>query len=174
MINRESSRMLAHYKAWADDVLFDAVAALPPGEAEKPRQTLFKTMIGTMNHIYVVDRIWQAHLEQRPHGFAARNVVVHADLADLRRAQVAMNDWLIDWSGAQSDEALSESLPFTFVSGTAAAMTRGEMFLHLVTHAAYHRGWVSQMFFEVPSTRPPQADLSVFLTEAPQEWRAAS
>ena len=65
MLNTKTARMLAHYKSWADKVMFDGVAALPPGEAEKERKTLFKSIIGTLNHIYVVDLIWQAHLERR-------------------------------------------------------------------------------------------------------------
>ena len=87
MLNTKTARMLAHYKAWADRMMFDGVAALPPGEAAKERKTLFKTMIGTLNHIYVVDLIWQAHLERRDHGFKARNVLVHPDLAALRAAR---------------------------------------------------------------------------------------
>jgi hypothetical protein len=40
--------------------MFEAVAALPPGEAEKERKTLFKTVIGTLNHVYVVDLMRRA------------------------------------------------------------------------------------------------------------------
>jgi uncharacterized damage-inducible protein DinB len=172
MLNPETARMLAHYKAWADNVMFDGVAALPPGEAEKERKTLFKTMIGTLNHIYVVDLIWQAHLEGRDHGFQARNVTVHPHLAELRVAQQKVNDWIIDWAEAQSETTLAEAVPFTFVNGTKAAMKRGEMFLHLVTHGSYHRGWVAEMFFET-GARPPQPDLSVFLCEGPPDWRSS-
>jgi uncharacterized damage-inducible protein DinB len=172
MLNHSTATMLAHYKSWADTVIFDGVAALPAGEAERERRTLFKTMIGTLNHIYVVDLIWKAHLERREHGIAARNIVLHPELAVLRRAQQAANDWLIAWAAAQTDATMGEDIPFKFVSGKPATMTRGEIFLHLVTHAAYHRGWVSEMFFDVPA-RPPQSDLSVFLTEASQDWRNA-
>lgn len=38
------------------------------------------------------------------------------------------------------------------------------MLLHVVNHAAYHRGWIVQMIFEIPA-RPPIADLPVFLME---------
>jgi uncharacterized damage-inducible protein DinB len=172
MLNTKTARMLAHYKAWADKVMFDGIASLPPGEAAKERKTLFKTMIGTLNHIYVVDLIWQAHLEHREHGFKARNVLVHPELPALWAAQQKVNDWIIDWAKAQSDAALDEDVPFTFVNGNKAAMKRGEMFLHLVTHGSYHRGWVAEMFFEA-GARPPQPDLSVFLCEAPQDWRRA-
>ena len=34
MVGTRSVRMHAHYKAWADEVMFDGVARLPPGEAE--------------------------------------------------------------------------------------------------------------------------------------------
>lgn len=172
MIDTKTARMLAQYKAWADRVMFDGVAALPPGEAEKERKTLFKTMIGTLNHIYVVDLIWQAHLEGHDHGFKARNVVVHADLAALRAAQDKLNDWIIDWAKAQTDATLDEAVSFIFVNGNQGTMKRSEIFLHLVTHGSYHRGWVAEMFFEA-GARPPQPDLSVFLCEAPQEWRQA-
>jgi uncharacterized damage-inducible protein DinB len=172
MMDTKTAKMLARYKAWADELTFDAVAKLPPGEAEKERKTLFKTIIGTLNHIYVVDLIWQAHLQGRAHGFEARNVVVHPELAALRAAQQKVNDWIIDWVATQNEAALDENVPFTFVNGNTGSMKRGEMFMHLVTHGSYHRGWVAEMFFEAGS-RPPQPDLSVFLCEAPQDWRAA-
>ena len=44
MIDTHTVKMLAQYKAWADKVMFDGVAALPPGEAEKERKTLFKSI----------------------------------------------------------------------------------------------------------------------------------
>src|SRR5215831_2716230 len=172
MVGTSTVRMLAQYKAWADKVIFDGVAALPPGEAEKERKTLFKTIIGTLNHIYVVDLIWQAHLEGRGHGFKARNIALHPQLAALWAAQQKLNDWIIDWAKAQSETSLAEAVPFAFVNGTTAAMKRGEMFLHLVTHSSYHRGWIAEMFFEA-GARPPQTDLSVFLCETPQDWRRA-
>ena len=172
MMNTKTAKMLAQYKAWADKAMSDGVGALPPGEATKERKTLFKTMIGTLNHIYVVDLIWQAHLEGREHGFQARNVVVHPELSALRVAQQQLNGWIIDWAAAQTDASLDEDVRFTFVNGNKAMMKRSEIFLHLVTHGSYHRGWVAEMFFET-GARPPQPDLSVFLCEAPQEWRNA-
>lgn len=172
MIDTGTVKMLAQYKAWADKVMFDGVAALPPGEAGKERKTLFKSIVGTLNHIYVVDLIWQAHLEGREHGFKARNVLLHPELPALWTAQQKMNDWIIDWGARATEASLDEDVPFTFVNGKKAAMKRGEMFLHLVTHASYHRGWVAEMFFDA-GARPPQPDLSVFLCEAPPDWRAS-
>src|SRR5215472_15849345 len=106
MLDTEGARSLARYKSWADDLTLGAVAALPPGEAARQRPTLFKSIIGTLNHSYVVDLIWQAHLEGRDHGFMARNVMPHPELEALTAAQRRANDWLLAWSEAQSSTSL--------------------------------------------------------------------
>lgn len=167
MLNTQSARILSRYRTWADNVLFDAAEALPPGEVGKTRQTLFKTIIGTLNHNYVVDLIWKAHLERKEHGFTARNMVIHAELGDLRRAQQELNTWFEQWADAQTDASLAEELSFAFISGERSIMSRGAMFMHLVNHASYHRGWASEMFFEVPA-KPPATDLPVFLASHPE------
>jgi uncharacterized damage-inducible protein DinB len=163
MIDLCSASLLARYRLWADRLTFDAVAALPPGEAAKERPTLFKTMIGTLNHTYVVDLIWQAHLEGRDHGFQSRALVLHEDLAELWKAQQAIDQWYVDWSDAQSAQSLDETVRFRFIGGERGAMTRGEVLLHVVNHATYHRGWVAEMFFQVPA-RSPTTDLPVYLS----------
>ena len=164
MIDLRNARLLARYRLWADQLTFDAVAALPPGEAAKERPTLFKTMIGTLNHNYVIDLVWQAHLEGRDHGFQARNLLLHESLPELWKAQQAIDQWYIDWSDRQSPQSLDEIVHFQFIGGERGAMTRGDMLLHVVNHATYHRGWVAEMFFQVPA-RNPATDLPVYLRD---------
>ena len=160
-----TARMLTRYNAWANRLIFDAVAALPAGEATKPRKSLFKNMVHMLNHNYVIDRIFQAHLEGRAHGYGARNTPDHPPLDELWRAQQEVDAWYIAWSDALTDAALSGKIRFTFVGGGEGAMTRNEILLHLVNHTSYHRGFVAQMFYEVPA-RPPTTDLPVYLRDA--------
>ena len=160
----QTIRMLARYNTWANKTMFNAVFALPSGEAAKKRPTLFKNMVDTLNHVYVVDLIWQAHLEGREHGYTARNTPGHPPLAELWRLQQAVDNWYIAWSDGLSDAALDEKVNFTLIGGNAGVMTRGEILLHVVTHTGYHRGFVADLFFQVPA-RPPTTDLPVFLRE---------
>jgi uncharacterized damage-inducible protein DinB len=164
MLTTNAARTLARYNAWSNKVLFDAVAALPAGEATKERPTLFKSMVGTLNHLYVIDLMWQAHIEGRPHGFTRRDGVLHPELANLWRAQQTLDAWYLDWSAAQSDADLDIAVPFTLTTGNKGVMTRGEILLHVVNHSTYHRGWVCDLFFQVPA-RPPETDLPVFVRE---------
>src|SRR2546430_10128790 len=91
MLSTQTAHLLARYRAWADALTYRAVEGLPAGEGTKLRSTEFKSIIGTLNHIYVVDRIWQAHIQGRDHGFKTRNLIVHGELATLRSAQEAID-----------------------------------------------------------------------------------
>jgi uncharacterized damage-inducible protein DinB len=164
MINVRTARMLADYKQWANQRLFDNLALLPPGEVEKERAGVFKNMIGTLNHIYVVDCIWQAHLEGRGHGFKTSHDLVHPELAVLRLAQQDVDRWYCNWSARQTDASLDKPVRFTFVSGESGTMSAGAMLMHVVNHASYHRGWVIQMYFDIPAM-PPMTDMPIYLRE---------
>jgi uncharacterized damage-inducible protein DinB len=163
-----TARLMADYRIWADTLTYRSVAALPAGEAGKERRTLFKSMIGTLNHNYVVDRIWQAHLLDEEHGFTARNMILHPDLDALWGAQQVMNRWWKDWSAAQTPASLAKTVHFRFISGQPGVMAQGAILLHVVNHATYHRGWVDEMFFEVPA-KGPTTDLPIYLQEVAAE-----
>ena len=156
--------MLTRYNAWANEVIFKAVAALPEGEAVKPRPSVFKNMVHTLNHNYVIDRIFQAHLESRPHDYTARNTADHPPLAELWRAQQELDRWYIQWSDAAPEPSLDEKIRFTYVGGGEGLMSRREILQHLVVHTGYHRGFVAQMMFDIP-VRPPVTDLTVYLRD---------
>ena len=168
MSTLRTARMLTRYNAWANKLIFDAVAALPEGEATKPRQTLFKNFVHTLNHNYVIDRIFQAHLEGRDHGYTARNTADHPPLDELWRSQIVVDEWYIAWSDRMTEAKLEEKVEFTFVGGGAGVMTRGEMLMHVVNHTTYHRGFAADLFYQVPA-RPPTTDLTVFLRDVPLE-----
>ncbi|MES2562525.1 MAG: DinB family protein [Pseudomonadota bacterium] len=169
MSDTRNARMLTRYNAWANKLFFDAVAKLPEGEATKPRTTLFKNIIHTLNHNYVIDLIFQAHLQGREHGFTARNTQEHPSLQVLAQAQAELDRWYIDWSDAVTDAALDEKVDFTFVGGGPGAMTRAQMLLHIVNHTSYHRGFAADLFYQVPA-KPPTTDLPVFLRDVPQDY----
>src|SRR5258708_13329744 len=124
-----TARLFAQYRAWADEITYAAVAALPPGEATKERPTLFKNMVGTLNHNYLIDRVWQAHLEGRDHGFTARNLVLHADLAELWAAQQTITRCYIDWAPARSEASFEAQLPFRFIVYEATTTRRRALIL---------------------------------------------
>ena len=161
-------RLMTRYSAWANQLIFEAASRLPSEEVTRPRTGPFKSIVHTLNHNYVIDQIFQAHLQARPHGFGARNTPDSPLLADLWATQRAIDDWYVSFCDTANESELEEVIRFDFVGGGEGAMTRGEMVLHVVNHTTYHRGFVTACFYQVP-TRPPTTDLPVFLRDARPE-----
>jgi uncharacterized damage-inducible protein DinB len=156
-------RQLMRYTSWANARLFDALSAMAPGVAEAPRAGI-GSMLRTLNHAFVVDRIWQAHLEGRSHGYESRNTPETPPLVDLRDAQRLLDAWYVAYATRLDEAGHDEVVRFTFVGGGDGAMTRGEILLHVANHKTYHRGYVADMIYQAGG-KPPTMDLPVFVRE---------
>lgn len=161
MLTPAAARTLADYKKWANQETFAIVMALPPEDIYKERVSLFKNIATTLNHTYVVDLIWQAHIQGRKHGIAALNTVTHPDIGALWEAQQAMDDWYAAWADEQTEAGLAEEKEFELIGGNAGRMSSAEILLHVVNHGSYHRGFVSDMLTQIPAKRP-SVDLPVY------------
>lgn len=171
MSTTRTLRMLTRYTAWANERLYAALLSLPDAEALFTRTGGSGSMASILGHAHVVDLIWKAHLEGRPHGFTSRAVEKTMELEALRGAQAEVDQWYVDYADGLSDDAHDEVVDFRFVDGGAGAMARGDMVLHVVNHKTYHRGYVADLLYQAGS-RPPVMDLPVFLRDASMESRA--
>lgn len=150
-------------KAWANNELFDVLATVT-AEAE------LHTAIRTLNHIYVVDRIFRAHLLGEPHGYETTNTKATPTLAELRAAVAETDAWYQRYVAGLSDAALAEQLRFRFTDGDAGTMSREEILMHVITHGGYHRGNVGQVLKNI-SVAPPRDLLTKFLHVAEPQRR---
>lgn len=157
-------RILARYAAWTNDVLYGSLSEVPESELTAPRPSVFGNIMRTLNHVYVIDLIWQAHLEGRPHGFTARNTETYPPLTELHAAQKRLDEWYIGYADDISESAYDEIVNFVFVGGGAGSMSRGDILLHVVNHTTYHRGHIADMLMQIPF-RAPATDLPVFLRD---------
>jgi len=158
-------RLLTRYSAWANSLLYLAIGELPEDELTKPRQIVFGNLIRTLNHVYTIDLVFQAHLEGREHGFKTRTPDVRVSFSELRMAQATLDSWYIRYAEEMSDRLGEEMVDFTFIGGGAGAMTRGDILLHAANHTTYHRGHIAAMIYQIPA-HPPTTDLPVFLRNA--------
>lgn len=149
---------LFRYKAWANEELFAQLAKLDPVAHEAERHTAIRLL----NHIYVVDRIFAAHLSGTAHPYTGTNTTETPTLPELGAAVADSDRWFLEYIGNLPSERLSESLSFTFTDGASGCMSREEMLAHVVTHGSYHRGAVGRIMSQV-SVPPPRDTLTVHL-----------
>jgi uncharacterized damage-inducible protein DinB len=160
-------RKLVGYKAWANDLLLDAVAKLPETALVAPEPLIFGNLVRTLNHVYAMDYVWQSHLLGRKHGLTTRNPDDCPPYTELADAQRKIDAWYIEYADALTDTSRDAIVEFDFIGGGPGSLTREEILLHAVNHGTYHRGHVSAMMNR-NSVPAPITDLPVFL----REWRA--
>ena len=145
-------------KAWANRELFGVMSSIDLAE----NATCVHTALRTLNHIYVVDRIFCAHLLGEKHLYTATNTPQTPGLGELHLAVAETDRWFEDFVSRIGDPALAESLSFRFTDGDSGCMTREEMLFHVLTHGAYHRGNVGQVLKSI-SVAPPRDLYTKFL-----------
>jgi uncharacterized damage-inducible protein DinB len=97
-------------------------------------------MLRILDHIHVVDRIFQQHLRGLPHTFQAPRSAAVPELRTLADSAQEVDAWYESYVNGLSSEDFEEPLDFFFTSGKRARMRRGEIILHVCMHGNYHRG----------------------------------
>ena len=154
------------HKAWANDELFAELTKVDPVAHTAERQAAIRVL----NHIFVVDRIFSAHLRGEAHGYAATNTAETPTLEALRDEVAASDRWYVDYIGTLTPQALAESVDFMFTDGQPGRMSREEMLAHVATHGSYHRGAVGRIMAQV-SVPPPRDIFTVYLHQSEPQRR---
>ena len=144
---------LFKYKAKADEDLFAAVAALDASG----KQEALHAAIRVLNHVYVVDRIFRAHLTGEAHGFTATNTTETPTLAALRDLVQESDGWYVNYTRKLGPAEIGQQIDFLFTDGKQGRMSREEILAHVVTHGGYHRGAVGRILDQNSATRPPDS-----------------
>src|SRR4051794_6125196 len=110
-------------KSWANNALFNLLATVTSAEHAPAVHTATRTL----NHIYVVDRIFRAHLLGEAHGYTATNTDETPELGELHFLVAETDGWFERYASTLSGSQLAEVITFRFTDGDAGTMTREEM-----------------------------------------------
>lgn len=146
------------YKAWANEELFLALAQVNP----ETHAAEAHTAIRILNHVYVVDCIFKAHLAGSAHAYSATNTKETPSLHALAAAVKEVDAWFLAYVINLQSPSLQEQVRFVFTDGDAGLMSREEILLHIITHGGYHRGAAGQTM-RAASVAPPRDLYTRFL-----------
>lgn len=127
---------LIEVKRWADRHLCSAVR----DNRDKLDAQEWHIMLRILDHIHTVDRIFQHHLEGKPHDYRAARSEILPAFDNLAADMQQVGDWYAAHVDRLSPAAFEEPLDFVFTSGKPARMTRAQIILHICLHGSYHRG----------------------------------
>jgi uncharacterized damage-inducible protein DinB len=155
-------RELYAYDRWANRRLFDVVAGLPAGEAERSMgsQWSMPTLKGMLAHILGAEVIWLARFK----GDNPTSILGDADFPDLAALRLR-------WDTAEEElrqfvEALDEGdlrrlVSYRDTRGGAFTLPLGVLLQHVANHSTHHRSEVATMLTLIQGS-PPGTDLVLY------------
>ncbi len=131
----------ARYNQWANRLLYQAAAALPDADYRADRGAFFRSLHGTLNHLLVTDQVWMRRFTGAGPRPAQLDEILHADLADLRRAREAEDARIIQYIEALDEAALADVIRYRRVSTPEVIEQKlAPALSHFFNHQTHHRG----------------------------------
>lgn len=133
--------MMAAYNRWANRTLYEAAAALSDEELNRPVGAFFPTLMRTLNHVLVADRIWLKRFTGEGEAPARLDIVLFAALPALRIARAAEDERIAGWVEGLGATALAGR--FTYVAATdmrTVSQRLAPALAHFFNHQTHHRG----------------------------------
>ncbi len=161
-LSAEALRSHIGYTAWASGMLVEATGQLTPEELTRDFGTADKSVLGTLVHVFVADRLWLPRLKGEP----ANAYPTDGDY----RLTVLQNDWPAlyqrwkEWADGLTDEAAQAEVSYADMRGNPFRQQLGLLVLHVVNHGTHHRGQVSG-FLRAMGHAPPKLDLVFYYRE---------
>lgn len=141
---------LLDFSVWANEEYFKQIGALPAEEVTKQRESLMNNLLISVNHLLVIDKVWLAHMKREPHSFEKLQAIVHEDLDDLWAAKREMDRAIREYVAGLSDDELEEEIDYELIGGNKGRLPRYMIITHLAVHSSFHRGFIGDMFGQVP------------------------
>lgn len=123
-------------KRWADRGLYEVLSE----HFDRLTKEDAAIMLRILDHIHVVDRIFQHHLLGLSHAFQAPRSESLPALRELASSAAQIDDWYVSYVNGLTQNDLEQRVDFVFTSGKPASMRRGEIIAHVCLHGTYHRG----------------------------------
>jgi uncharacterized damage-inducible protein DinB len=162
--------MLAAYNAWANQRVYDAAAELGDDEWLRDTGAFFRSMMGTLNHILVGDRIWMKRFTGDGDAPASLDAILFTDYSKLRLARDAEDKRILKWMAGLGEKALSGRFTYMTVTDMRTVSQRLAPALgHFFNHQTHHRGQ-AHMILTVLGRPSLQLDLIYF--QRTEEGRA--
>lgn len=158
--------MMASYNAWANARLFDAASALSEEDFRRDLGAFFKSLHGTLNHVYVADVIWLARFRGQPNPPWTLDHIAHDDRRELRARREALDRDIIGFAGALTDRDFRHDFTYrTLVRPETITQPLSPALTHFFNHQTHHRGQCHAMLTQL-SGQAPELDLIYYHRES--------
>ena len=147
------------FMKWADEIMLAALLHVPSAKASADTGSSFKSMLDTLNHVYLAELVWFERIQGQNKRLADLEVPV--DATALAQAWTNLHQSWLDWAASMTSEAWLGPFTFRNNAGAESTMPYWQIALHVINHGSYHRGQVATMLRQAGIV-PPGTDLITY------------
>jgi uncharacterized damage-inducible protein DinB len=168
---KEQFISLSVYNQKMNQKLYTAARKLTNEDLHKDRSAFFKSIAGTLQHIFVADLIWLRRYQTIPGAKAVLAPLemfpmidsldgnLYGSFAELSSARNKLDDLICDFFNSMEQNQYNETLVYKNMSGKSFEKKIWLLFTHLFNHQTHHRGQattlLTQLNIDVGSTDLP-------------------
>jgi len=165
---RQHLRLMAAYHAWATQRLCMAVDAVPEADYRRDLGLFFKSLHATLNHLLLVDEIWQARLCGTVFPVSGLDQELEPDRGRLRQRLL---DFVRGWPpfvDKITPTQIAGDLDYRSLKGDPFTMPFASLVLHVFNHGTHHRGQITAGLTRL-GAESPVLDLPFYLSGLPRD-----
>ncbi len=133
----------AHHQWATERLLGEAIERLPEADYRADVRLFFHSIHGTLNHLLVAERIWQARFFENHSPRLSLDAELFSDRAALLvELRAAAQRW-VDWLATQAPENLGGELHYVRSDGQPSVVPKAATLGHVFNHGTHHRGQIT-------------------------------
>lgn len=149
--------LMASYNQWMNDKVYETAGKLSPAELAEDRGAFFRSILGTLNHLVVGDRIWLnrfamhppstevlSSVSKLPHP-TSLDQILFEDCDSLREHRQWLDEVIINWVSRLTDADMDFMMSFRNTKGVARRMKMSPLIHHFFNHQTHHRGQITTL-----------------------------
>lgn len=153
---------LSRYHRWATEKLFESVSLLSDEQYYQKAGLFFGSVHGTLNHLLLVDQLWQSRIEGIPYPVTDLSHEIEADAKTLEAALLAQCDSWFKICASVTDRRLGQEVEFRNLAGQKSELNLDDLLIHVFNHGSHHRGQISAALVEF-GVPVPEMDYYYFI-----------
>jgi uncharacterized damage-inducible protein DinB len=132
-------RVMAAYNRQINQQFYAACAELGAVELKQDRGVFFTSILGTLNHLLRVDRLWLGGFTENSVAFNSLDEELYGDFAELRGERERTDADILAWADTLTLEQLEAPFNEHLAFPTWLTVT------HFFNHQTHHRGQLSAL-----------------------------
>ncbi len=145
------------YNRRANRELYGACHKLSAEEWALPRKAFFGSILGTLNHILVMDRIWVDRFTGTESEHMERDAILHRGFDELWEARNKEDERMEEFVDTLTIAFLATRFRWQDLDGQYYNDQADVLVLHMFNHQTHHRGQIHDMLSQT-GIEPPNLD----------------